>query len=246
MDSSSQQYLDQILLNDLIAVEVGRKNGRQACYFSAAHPQQSRAVLNSHSTRYGSEILSTKHSIVLLFISETFHQNVLQESSDKIKRSCLKHHQTDCMTKINNRKGSIPPGVVLFSFCNLQTQMRKELLQCQEKDMEVDEHTAELYSKHGNNDIAELVVNDETAQCEKCQEHHAKVKSFCTCGSILQELSSEKTKTLKETAAQVMVCFSHPCSAKTRERSEEAALLQTTLPCGTSGLRFEVGWARPA
>ena len=47
--SSSQQYLAQILLTDLIVRGMNRKAGRQACYFSAAHPQQSRAVPSQRS-----------------------------------------------------------------------------------------------------------------------------------------------------------------------------------------------------
>ena len=54
--------------------------------------------------------------------------------------------------------------------------------------------TAELYSEQGNIDITEFVVIDETKQCEKCKEHNAKGKSFCTGGIILQELLAEMTK----------------------------------------------------
>ena len=39
----------------------------------------------------------------------------------------------------------------------------------------MDARTAELYSKQGNIDIIELVVIDETTQCEKCKEHIAKI-----------------------------------------------------------------------
>ena len=80
----------------------------------------------------------------------------------------------------------------------LQTPYRNELenkqVQYQEEGTEVDARTAELYSKQGNIDITEFVVIDETKQCEKCREHNAKGKSFCTGGIILQELSAEKTK----------------------------------------------------
>ena len=41
---SSQQFFDQIMLNCLIAGGTGSKEGRQACYVSAAHPQESTAV----------------------------------------------------------------------------------------------------------------------------------------------------------------------------------------------------------
>ena len=43
--SRCQQYLDKTLLNGLIAGGIGRKEGRQSSYFSAAHPQKSKAVL---------------------------------------------------------------------------------------------------------------------------------------------------------------------------------------------------------
>ena len=42
--SSSQQYLDKMLLNGLIAGGMGRIDGRQACYFSAALSRESKAV----------------------------------------------------------------------------------------------------------------------------------------------------------------------------------------------------------
>ena len=42
----------------------------------------------------------------------------------------------------------------------------EELLECQEKDTQVNKRTAELYSEQRDTDITELVVIDET-QCEK-------------------------------------------------------------------------------
>ena len=41
--TKSQQYLDTMLLNGLIAGGIGRKEGRHA-WFSAAHPQESKAA----------------------------------------------------------------------------------------------------------------------------------------------------------------------------------------------------------
>ena len=38
-----------MLLNGMTAGGMGRKEGRQACYFSAAHPEESKAVLNPKS-----------------------------------------------------------------------------------------------------------------------------------------------------------------------------------------------------
>ena len=43
--SSSQQYLDENQLNGVTAGGIGRKEGRQACCFSGARPQQSKVVL---------------------------------------------------------------------------------------------------------------------------------------------------------------------------------------------------------
>ena len=67
---------------------------------------------------------------------------------------------------------------------------KKNDFSIKKKSAEGDARTAELYSKQRNSGITELVVIDETTQCEKCTEHNAKGKSFCTCGVILQELST--------------------------------------------------------
>ena len=82
--SSSQQHLDKNMLQGLIAGGTGRREGRQECYFSAAHSQESEAIPDRSSwhtqlvpyvhnkrptdtiyqidmvqnTRYGSQILS--------------------------------------------------------------------------------------------------------------------------------------------------------------------------------------------
>ena len=54
------------------------------------------------------------HLLVQKSRPETFQQNVLQESSDTINRSCMKDHQkfsvhrvTDCLTRINVSRSSI-------------------------------------------------------------------------------------------------------------------------------------------
>ena len=86
---------------------------------------------------------------------------------------------------------------------------QKELLQHQAKGTELDERTAELHCKQGNSGITDLaVIIDEMKQCKICKEHNTKGKCLCTCGSLLQELSTEKTNTLKDTTAQVMIHFS--------------------------------------
>ena len=72
---------------------------------------------------------------------------------------------------------------------HLEKELEKTPLQSKEKGTEVDARAAELYSKPGNTDITELVVIDETTPCEECQEHNATRKSFCNCGSILQQFA---------------------------------------------------------
>ena len=47
-----------------------------------------------------------------------------------------------------------------------------------------------------------LKVIEEMAQCEGL---NAKGKSFCKYGSVLQELSAEKTETLEDTTRQEMI-----------------------------------------
>ena len=76
------------------------------------------------------------------------------------------------------------------------------MLEYQEKGTEVNTRTAKLYSKQGSTDLTVLMVVDEMTQCKVCREHNAEGKSFCKCGSLLHELSAEKTDTLKETTAQ--------------------------------------------
>ena len=49
------------------------------------------------------------------------------------------------------------------------------------KNTDVNERTAELYSKQGHTDITELVVINATMQCETCKIHDAKGKSFYKC-----------------------------------------------------------------
>ena len=47
--SFSQQYLAKTTLNGLIAGGTGRKEGRQACCFPAAHPQESKGAPDRRS-----------------------------------------------------------------------------------------------------------------------------------------------------------------------------------------------------
>ena len=122
--SSTQQHL---------AGGTGREEGRQACHFSAVHPQKSKAVLDQkgwkpqivpyiHHKWHADTIDDIDmvkaqdmgpefyHSIMLLFIWETFQQSVLQSmkriSADRV---------TDCFTQTNNKRGSISPRMVLLA-----------------------------------------------------------------------------------------------------------------------------------
>ena len=133
---------------------------------------------------------------MLFFSSETFQQNVSQESLGTITRSCLKdygmshrtHQQskqisvrvTDGLTKSNNttRLDLITSCVIFIVQSPNKDELTKELLQYQEEGTGVDERTAELYSEQGNDDITELVICEETTQCEICQKHNRKGKLF--------------------------------------------------------------------
>ena len=156
---------------------------------------------------------------MLLSTSETFQQNVLQESLDTIKRSFRKGHQkshrthwqskqipmhrvTDCLTQINSR-GSIHliRNCVNFIFqAPHRKELESELLHFQEKGTEVDA-LAEL---QGNTDLTELIVINEMIQGEVCGRHSAKGRSFCTSGHFARTIS-RKNKNV-ERKAQLMIC----------------------------------------
>ena len=104
---SCQQYIDKIVFIGLIAGGTGRKEGGQACYFSAAHPQQYKAVPDQKSwdsqlvpcvhhkwltdTVYEMALVKTQEmgltfyhtfSCVVVLVGD-FQQNVLQESYER-------------------------------------------------------------------------------------------------------------------------------------------------------------------
>ena len=58
--SSSPQYLDKFLLTGLIAGAMGRKEGRQACYVSAAHPRKSLQHLITKVGHHGSFLVKAQ------------------------------------------------------------------------------------------------------------------------------------------------------------------------------------------
>ena len=222
----------------------GRKESIQARYFSAAHPQQSKAVLDQkrwqpqivpyvhhkwHADTVwskhteGSKFISTT-SVMLLVTSKTIQQNALQDQLGTIKGSCTKDRQKSRRTHQENQADFCASGDRLLDRDQqqkrldlpkncvssiLQAPQREELdeqlFQNQDKRTKVDARTAEKNSKQGNIDTTELAVIDETTQCEVVQRTHAKGKTCCTCGVILQELSAGKANTLKEPTAQELV-----------------------------------------
>ena len=143
---------------------------------------------------------------MLLFTSETFQQNELQESLDTIQRSLYERppdvapHAPAIQADVRalgdrlldqdqqqKRFDLIRSCVNFLMQSPTKDEVTKEPLQHLEKGTDVDERTAELYSKQGIADVTELMVIDETTQCEVCEGHNTKGKYLCTCGSILQE-----------------------------------------------------------
>ena len=106
----------------------------------------------------------------------------------------------------------------------MKDELTKELLQYQEKGTEVNARTVEVYCKHGNTDISELMVIDEIARSALCQEHNAKGMTFCKCGSFLPELHAGMKETLKDTTKQVMVRLSSLQWRKGRTRGHAGSI----------------------
>ena len=83
----------------------------------------------------------------------------------------------------------------------------KKVLPVSGKDRtEVKDRTAELYSELGNSEITELLIIDQTMQCEMCRDRNGKGRPSRKCGSILPGLDAERKKR-KETTKQVMICL---------------------------------------
>ena len=102
-----------------------------------------------------------------------------------MERPCTKEHQKSHRVHWQFKEFSGPSGVWLFDSDKKQKsldllrkcvtsipqalrrkELEEELLQCQDKDAEVNERTAELYSKQGNSDITELLIFDDILQCK--------------------------------------------------------------------------------
>ena len=127
--------------------------------------------------------------------------------------SCsIEHGREDCPLRVRTC-GPFPEAFFGHWKRGPWGELEEELLHYQETDPEVDARSAELCSKHP--DIPKLVVIDETTQCENCKEHKAKKETlFCTCGVSFAGRISRKTRTLKETTAQVMIRLSCFCSVE--------------------------------
>ena len=160
----------------------------------------------------------SKHSVMLLLILEMFQQTAMQESFDTIKRFCTKDNQKSHRTHTGNpsrcpckskqrRLDLITICAHSFEKALHRNKLEEELLQNQ-ANMYGRECTVDLCSDQGNSDVTELMVIDETTQCENCWEHSAHGMSFCTGGVILQEPSAQKANTLKETTSHVMIRLS--------------------------------------
>ena len=173
------------MLSGLIARGKGRKESIQAYYFS-------RPRISSKALQKRTEKLAT---------TQKSHR------TDRQSNQISLHRVTECLTQINNKRGSISSRIVLIPLSKRLTEknLKQNYFSNQDNGTDLGARTAELYSKQGNTDVTELVDIDETAQFEKCNKLSAKESSFCACGVILQELSAEQKKTLKEATAQVMI-----------------------------------------
>ena len=137
------------MLNGLIAGGTGRKEGIQACYFSAAHPQTSKAEQKSHRTHWQfNKILGHRLTSCLTQIKK---QKMLD-----LKRNCV-----NSILRTPHRE-----------------ELEASLPQFQVKCTEVNTRTAELCSKRGNIDLSELMVIDDLIQCKACKRPVAQGKSF--------------------------------------------------------------------
>ena len=142
--SSSQPYLEKILLHGLLAGGIGSEEGRQACYCSAAHSQQSKAVLDRKSlqphivpdvhhkwhtdTVYETDLLKAQ-DMSLTFL-QTFSHPVVpfgdmpaeciarvvgkSNRTHQQSKQISLHRVTDCLTLINNKRCSISLGIVVI------------------------------------------------------------------------------------------------------------------------------------
>ena len=74
--------------------------------------------------------------------------------------------------------------------------------------------TAELYSKHGNTDVTELVVIDDTTQCEKSKRHNGErnvllhmwsrsARIICTEDRVVENLHSAGHDSLERCAVAI-------------------------------------------
>ena len=94
----------QIVAPDVPIGEVGSRSSLHT-FSTSGVPTWCRKLIWSKHKRWVHN--SVEHSVVLLFSSETFWQNVLQEPLDTIKRSCTKDHQKSHRTHQRSKQGSV-------------------------------------------------------------------------------------------------------------------------------------------
>ena len=148
---------------------------------------------------------------MLLRIAETFQQHVLheKESLDTIKRTHLQSKQisvcrvSDYVTRTNRNcvtyiLQALHKKEIFFNdFSTSRTRYEGGRTLSG-----VMQYTRRLWTSPSSSS------STRRRSAENAKEHNAKGKSCCTCGVLLQELSTEKTKTLKDTTAQVMIRLS--------------------------------------
>ena len=83
------------------------------------------------------------------------------------------HRVNNCSTQINNKRGSISPGIMVIPFYKLlaEKSLKKNCFSVKKKIRN---------SEQRSTDLSELMVIDEMAQCRVCEEHNAIQKSLCT------------------------------------------------------------------
>ena len=223
-------------MNGLIAEGIGREEGRRACYFSAAHPQKSKAVPH----------LKNRQPQLVLSVHQKWHTDTIYEIDlINAQEMGLTYFQSfsyvvfhfgdipaECIiarvvgydqTILHERRSEVAPHTLArqedfrasggrlhdpdHKHLTEKSLKKIYLLQYQEKGSEVNARTAEWHSAQGNADLSDLMVIDDLVQCKACKIH-SKWKVLLHMWSTLQELPAEESKTLKETTAQVTIRLS--------------------------------------
>ena len=228
----SQQFFDKLLLNGLTAAGTGRKEGRQACYFSAAHLQKSKAVLEQKS--WQPQVVPCVHHkwhTAIIFeidlVKSTRDGSKMLSSIQSCCCSNRRRSSSMCCKSRWTRSEAIQADFrasgdwlldpdqqqkrldLIRNLVNsiLQTPHRKELeeelLQYQEKGTEVKARTAELHSEQKNTDLSEIRVIDEMILCNVCEEHNANKDSrFANVEYFCRIFQQNRQKSWKNNGAR--------------------------------------------